>query len=137
VLDTCQEQSKVVTLSHIPRPSNGSPPISPSASTAPFSSPVTTYSISSTPRSIQPSNALTSRDTPIDPAKDTTREPVGPIGAERRRAGGLPPFTPDVIDEVLARRKWEIDRDQKYPGPKAFVPVDYKLTHLRKSSTLS
>ncbi|KAF4470972.1 hypothetical protein FALBO_2113 [Fusarium albosuccineum] len=44
---------------------------------------------------------------------------------EQRRAQGLPPLTPNITDETLARVKWEKIREAVLPEPKAFETIDY------------
>ncbi|KAF4965613.1 hypothetical protein FSARC_6600 [Fusarium sarcochroum] len=54
-------------------------------------------------------------------------DPVEPDDEEdeRRMEEGLPPLTPNVDEETLARAKWEKFREAILPEPKEFEEVDY------------
>lgn len=57
----------------------------------------------------------------------SAREPVETDEEEdeRRREADLPPLTPNVDDETMARAKWKKFREAKLPDPLPYVPVDY------------
>jgi hypothetical protein len=44
---------------------------------------------------------------------------------EQRSKANLPPLTPNVDDETMARAKWAKFREAKLPDPLPYVPVDY------------
>ncbi|KAF5680034.1 hypothetical protein FHETE_577 [Fusarium heterosporum] len=44
---------------------------------------------------------------------------------DRRQNAGLPPLTPNVDDESLARANWEKVRDTKLPDPLPYESIDY------------
>ncbi|KAM0346266.1 hypothetical protein ACHAPU_005693 [Fusarium lateritium] len=44
---------------------------------------------------------------------------------ERRENAGLPPLTPNVDDESLARAKWTKVREANLPEPLPYEPIDY------------
>lgn len=58
---------------------------------------------------------------------ESAENPVEPDEAEdeRRREANLPPLTPNVDDETMARAKWKKFREAKLPDPLPYVPIDY------------
>ncbi|KAH6951398.1 hypothetical protein DER45DRAFT_587207 [Fusarium avenaceum] len=58
---------------------------------------------------------------------DAAENPVEPDEEEnkRRHEAGLPPLTPNIDDETMARAKWKKYREAKLPDPLPYVPVDY------------
>ncbi|KAJ4264300.1 hypothetical protein NW762_005496 [Fusarium torreyae] len=55
------------------------------------------------------------------------KNPIEPdrVEDERRKNEGLPPSTPNLDEERLARGKWEKFREAILPEPKKFAEVDY------------